>query len=340
MVTLPFAHLLFLSRPLLAAPECLVPAVYAEPRRGRLHPVPASTPELEGVGCVDDAARAAMVCFWASRNGHLEAGDMTVGFLRFLRYMQTNDGFFANFVFDWSGSRNVDGVTSIPGGPWWFARAMLAFAVCSEGHPQDCLEPLAKGLPNLLTPFTDSRVQALAVLALIEMGRRGDLGDLRDACDSSARHLAHQVSLQVPRAPSRYWGEIQEGVLAVAGAVLERPLLVKLAVASATARFASAPATLLHNPELVAYDASSLVWTCRQLRSTSRVSWVERVERASHLWFRGRNAAAAPTMACDLGVFFDGVDGARVSQNAGAESAVEGLSAIFDVFRPSVEPLP
>lgn len=80
----------------------------------------------EGIGCVDDTARAAIVYlrdFELNRNrDSLERARKA---LNFIRYMQADDGEFYNFVFaDYSINR--DGPTSYKSMGWWAARAMWA----------------------------------------------------------------------------------------------------------------------------------------------------------------------------------------------------------------------
>jgi hypothetical protein len=133
-------------------------APYAEPRQradGKIvyrHRHAAETGH-EGLACVDDAARAALLALalveqqgqmpaessgWAHADGpslaeRLPAGARTAlqwaeRWLTFVRYMQLPDGRFANFVLDRSGQRNLTGPTSLPGGVWWTGRALWALA--------------------------------------------------------------------------------------------------------------------------------------------------------------------------------------------------------------------
>jgi hypothetical protein len=123
----------------------------------------------EGLACVDDAARAALLALALAemnrggrgdddsrRGARNETGGVEparendgsalervvpseiegVGealswaqrWLTFVRYMQLADGRFANFVYDDSGRRNLDGRTSHAGGVWWTGRALWALA--------------------------------------------------------------------------------------------------------------------------------------------------------------------------------------------------------------------
>ncbi|MGH2490404.1 MAG: hypothetical protein ACRDF9_02745, partial [Candidatus Limnocylindria bacterium] len=90
---------------------------------------PAAERGFEGVACVDDAARA-LILFsdvW-SATGLTRMRDWAIGLLDFLLYMQTDDGRFVNFISDWSGLRNENGVTSFAGGGFWHARGVGALA--------------------------------------------------------------------------------------------------------------------------------------------------------------------------------------------------------------------
>lgn len=124
-------------------------APYAEPvprADGTLEYRPRRAAESgdEGVSCVDDCARAALLALsLAEREGAFQlpmlggSPPRTQGsdayrwarrWLSFVRYMQLPDGRFANFVLDATGRRNLSGSTSVPGGLWWTGRALWALA--------------------------------------------------------------------------------------------------------------------------------------------------------------------------------------------------------------------
>lgn len=82
----------------------------------------------EGIACVDDAARAAVLCLRdAELHGRAEGLRRAKGFLEFVLAMQAENGEFHNFVF---GDRtiNVDGRTSFKSFGWWAARGIWALA--------------------------------------------------------------------------------------------------------------------------------------------------------------------------------------------------------------------
>lgn len=85
----------------------------------------------EGIACVDDAARAAVVYL-----RHFEiTGEVTSlkrarNLLEFCRFMQADDGQFYNFIFA-DHAINRDGETSFKSLGWWAARGIWAFG---EGY--------------------------------------------------------------------------------------------------------------------------------------------------------------------------------------------------------------
>lgn len=85
----------------------------------------------EGIACVDDAARAAVVALRDYElHGHGESLERARPLLRFVLAMQTEDGQFYNFVFK-DNSINRDGRTSFKSFGWWAARGVWA---CGLGY--------------------------------------------------------------------------------------------------------------------------------------------------------------------------------------------------------------
>jgi hypothetical protein len=86
----------------------------------------------EGIACIDDAARAALV--------YLDDYERTADpaslakarrLLNFVLYMQADDGQFYNFILDRAGTINQTGNTSFKSSGWWAARAARALG---EGY--------------------------------------------------------------------------------------------------------------------------------------------------------------------------------------------------------------
>jgi len=83
----------------------------------------------EGIACVDDVARAALVyLLYYRRTADPQALEMARAALNFVLYMQAEDGEYYNFVFDRNGTINREGRTSYKSWSWWAARAQWALA--------------------------------------------------------------------------------------------------------------------------------------------------------------------------------------------------------------------
>ena len=80
----------------------------------------------EGIGCVDDTARAAVVYLTDfERTGDRKSLERARKALNFVLHMQAEDGEFYNFVLE-DYSINRDGPTSRKSMSWWASRAMWA----------------------------------------------------------------------------------------------------------------------------------------------------------------------------------------------------------------------
>jgi hypothetical protein len=83
----------------------------------------------EGISCVDDAARAAVVYLTDYAATHDPATlDKAQRLLNFVLYMQAEDGQFYNFITDRAGTINKTGNTSYKTSGWWAARGAWALA--------------------------------------------------------------------------------------------------------------------------------------------------------------------------------------------------------------------
>jgi hypothetical protein len=82
----------------------------------------------EGVACVDDAARAAVVYLRHYRlSGDSSSLERARPLLRFVKAMQTDGGRFTNFIRD-DHSVNREGPTSVASFGWWAARGVWSMA--------------------------------------------------------------------------------------------------------------------------------------------------------------------------------------------------------------------
>lgn len=107
----------------------------------------------EGVSCVDDVARVAIVYSELYKIENDELYKMRVKeALDFVLAFQDIDGDFYNFVFD-DGSINKLGVTSRKSGSWWAARAYWAISNCLymfDGDYKNILIKSAKSVEKIL----------------------------------------------------------------------------------------------------------------------------------------------------------------------------------------------
>lgn len=119
----------------------------------------------EGIACVDDAARAAVLLLRRYElTGDASALERARGLLRFVMYMQAENGLFYNFVLDDDLTINRDHRNSRADAfEWWTARAVWALGSCVKTL-QDADSPLATtctlslertfpALDSLLTSF-------------------------------------------------------------------------------------------------------------------------------------------------------------------------------------------
>lgn len=319
-----------LSRPLEIDDEhALGLAVYAD-ETGEM--IVARESGIEGVACVDDAARA--VVLWTdlwSRTKLPVAREWVDGLLAFCRWMQLDDGRFVNFILDWSGVRNLDGVTSRPAGSsFWQARGARAMAKAwrvlgderarvDYQRARACFDegPVA------------SDVRAVQVLAALDAGdppadiarwcedivsqRNGDT--LVDSHDAAEPHL---------------WGHIQEGVLAMAGRALDRPDLIDIARRSADAYLVPLIDGGFTLPTVQPYGAASAAFGMGRLAEVTGDAGYAAAARDARAWFDGRNPARLRVYDRDAGRVADGVDGRHLNPHSGAESNVVGGQALLD----------
>ena len=139
-----------------AGPEAAALAVYATAIHHAHRVRAASDAGFEGVACVDDAARAAILyCRIWKRRRLGWARDSARAMLAFVQYMQEPDGSFLNFVTDWEGEKNRTGRTSVAGATPWTARALHALATGFS-----CLEDF-----SLRRPFEAGHVERLIKLS-------------------------------------------------------------------------------------------------------------------------------------------------------------------------------
>jgi hypothetical protein len=292
---------------------------------------------FEGVACVDDSARAVVLLFDLYREvGDARLLEWAKGLLDFVLYMQRDDGRFHNFIRDWDGTINVDGPTSYAGGTFWQARAVRALAKAHLALRDERVGlPLAQGFAFATEHDAPPDVRAIHVLAAIDLTRAGLTPVLRETlerwCDEIAECRDGDVLRNAPAepAPPHLWGHLQEGALAEAAMILDRPDLLEVARRSAQAFLAPHIERAFPEPTVQPYGVASAVFAMDRLHQvTSEVAYARWREYA-RAWFDGRNSAEKPVYDRESGRVADGIDDGRINAHSGAESNIVGAQALL-----------
>ena len=319
-----------------AGGRALAIAVYADSLD---EPVHAREAGDEGVACVDDAARALeLYCrVWAA-TGRPWALRWCEGLLDFILAMQDADGRWLNFILDWEGTPNRVGRTSVAGGAFWQARAVLAMARASRVLDDERIgDALGRGLACVReASAVPSDVRVLHMLtALTLLGGVDDRSWRASLSAWSDEVLACRrgdVLMNAPEEDGRphLWGHIQEGVLAEAGALLGRDDLIEAACRSAELVVAGPVRTGFDLPRVQPYDVASAIDVLDRLARVTGRRGYSTLATDARAWFAGRNPSRGPVYDRAAGRVADGVDGGVVSSNSGAESNVVAAHALFD----------
>ncbi|MEP6693912.1 MAG: hypothetical protein ABJB39_04655 [Chloroflexota bacterium] len=310
-------------------------AVYADAADRTL---PAADRGFEGVACVDDAARA-LILFtdvW-SATGLPRMRQWALGLLDFLLYMQLEDGRFVNFITEWSGERNLLGVTSFPGGNFWHARGVraLARATLTLGEERARVG-LERGLDHIRAARdVPADIRSIHVLTSLELLRAGAFPELRSElprwCDEIAACRRAGVLFDNPdQQEPHLWGHTQEGVLAEAGVFLGRDDLIAVARQSALTYLAPQIEAAFNEPVVQPYGVASAVYATESLRRVAEEPRFDELWRQARAWFDGRNPARLPVYDREEGRVYDGIDEGKLNLHSGAESNVVGGQALLD----------
>ena len=287
---------------------------------------------IEGVACLDDAARALVL--WSdlwSRTKLPVARAWIDGLLAFCRWMQQDDGRFVNFVLDWSGVRNVDGITSrADGSSFWQARGARAMAkiwrVLGDERARD---DYRRARASFDERPVGADVRAVQVLAALDA--QDPPADIGRWCDDIVSQRRGEVLVDAHDATEPHvWAHIQEGVLAMAGLALRRPELIEVARRSADAYLVPLIAGGFDLPTVQPYGAASAAFAMAQLAHATGDARYAAAARDARAWFDGRNPAGRPVYDREAGRVADGVDGVELNPHSGAESNVVGAQALID----------
>lgn len=318
-----------------AGPDALAVAVYADARQQL---VVANESGLEGVACVDDAARLLdVLCEVWDRSGAGWAKRWAMGLLEFVLWMQEPDGRWLNFVHDWGGTKNRAGITSVSGENFWHARALVgvshAWLTFADERARSAMH---LGLDHAFTKPAPPDVRALHILTARRLIAEAHLHTLLPAIRRWAHELADcrtgdvLMNSTLETGTPHLWAHIQEGVLAWSAGVLEEPALLEVAVRSAEALIVPVVGSGFDLPGCSSYDVASCISTLDRLGEVTGESRWRSLAADARAWFDGRNAASRPVYDAERGRVADGVDEGRVSENSGAEANIEAAAALLD----------
>lgn len=322
----------------------------------------------EGVTCVDDVARAAILYLRlfeksADESHYLKAREA----LDFLLAMQDVDGDFFNFIFA-DGKINRNGPTSRKGGNWWAARGLWALStgawVLSQRDPSYSME-LARAShkafrvllnyerDGLIQGYTD--ISSVALLGAVELYRiSNDLevlnfikrcsGSLRSKLitdkDSIFRGLVDENAPQENVPNWHGWGSRQLEALAMTALALEDDELLGLAADAfkdgAMLLLSAGPVYSLSGfvqlfPQ-IAYAAEAAISTGYTLFSITNDREIATITALLGSWFIGLNSLGQ-SMIGPNGEGYDGMEFSHINRNAGAESTISMLLSLERLSR-------
>jgi hypothetical protein len=287
---------------------------------------------FEGVACIDDVSRALVLwCDLWERTHEPVAREWVDGLLAFCRWMQLDDGRFVNFVLDWRGVRNTDGLTSrADGASFWHARGARAMAkVARTFGDERARADYERARASFDERPVAADVRAVQLLAALDAG--DPPGDIERWCDDIARQRRGDVLVDAHDADEPHpWGHIQEGVLATAGPLLGRPDLVAIARRSADAYLVPLIEGGFDLPMVQPYGVASAAFAMDRLLDATGGERYRTLARDARSWFDGRNPSGQPVYDRASGRVADGVDGGVLNAHAGAESAIAGAQTFID----------
>ncbi len=327
-----------LARPVpFAGPTAIAIAVYSDALN---QPLRAEQAGYEGVACVDDAARALeLYCDLWETTASPWVRRWCEGLLDFVLAMQGADGRWHNFILDWEGAPNQDARTSVAGGGFWQARALLAVARARQVFDGDARieNSLSRGLPHIIeatdVPADVRAIHIRTALTLQEAGDdRGLIDEIALWSDEVAGCRDGERLMNSPdeQGAPHLWGHIQEGVLADAGVRLGRQDLVATACRSAELVFRTVVMSGFDLEHVQPYDVASAVYVLTRIAEVTGTPTYAALAGMARSWFDRRNAAGQPVYDRQAGRVSDGVDGRRVSDNSGAEANIVGAQALFE----------
>jgi hypothetical protein len=288
---------------------------------------------------VDDAARAFVLLsnLWVATGNH-QLRVWAEGLLDFVLWMHAGDGRWVNFIYDWAGTRNLNGPTSTPGPNFWQARATLALTVAVLRLDRAEARPLlSQAIAAAAGSSPPADVRAIHAVAALELLRaEADpwlLSQLGCWCNELAACSLSGVLMNSPdeRGRPHLWAHIQEAVLVDAAVVLDRSDLRGIAQRSADAVFEEVIESGFDLPHIQPYDVESAAFVMDRMAAATDSDRYRDLGRKARAWFSGRNPAGAPVYESDRGRVADGIDDGNLNGHSGAEANISAGLALSDV---------
>lgn len=317
--------------------------IYAVPdpmQDGAYRFVPAAETGYEGIACLDDTARAALLALGVyERSGSRAALSLARRWLTFVEYMQYADGSFANFIRNAAGVRNATGPTSHRGGYWWSARALWALARAYRVTGEK--RYLERYQQCRLPSTSDGKINAVLALSELEIYGATPHDDLRrsilDRCERIVGSGDDPYFRDHPDTDVVHlWGYHQLHAVATAARVLDEPRLLK--PCRRTVQNLVEPDVLdrlwysypdRRKDGVCAYAVSPLVQGLAAMYHATEAKRYRRLALNAAAWFYGRNDARTAMYDPSTGRCRDGIAHGVASLNCGAESAIEaGLAEL------------
>jgi hypothetical protein len=310
--------------------------VYARPLGAGPEPelefITARESGFEGIACVDDVARAAILALQVhEETGSAVALRLARDWLRFVIYMQEPDGRFTNFIGDDAGTKNRHGRTSYAGGRWWTARALWALAMAWRVTGDE--DYLRHFLHGRLTPTRDLKVKALQALALMELYQRRPDDHLRQRicalCDIIVASGPGYFRDRSGQDEVAVWGYHQLQAVARAAHLFAR--LDYVSACADTVRTLVMPVVAdgfyhiypRQRDMQCAYSVSTLVAGLEELYGVSGQACYHDLALQCAAWLDGHNPAGQALYDPATGFCSDGISAETVSPHCGAESTIE-----------------
>ncbi len=310
--------------------------IYARPvgpgREPPLEFITARESGFEGIACVDDVARAALLALSTYEYGGAASALRQGGdWLRFVEYMQGSDGRFTNFIVDEAGAKNLRGQTSRTGGLWWTGRAMWALAAAYRVTGDERYR--RRFLRGRLAPTSDMKIKALQALALMELYQAAPDDAVKRRitvlCDAVVSSGPRYFRDKMGQREAAMWGYHQLQAVARAGRLFSR--LDYIAACEATVKYLAEPVVAkgfyhvypsMRDHQCV-YDVSTLALGLAELYTVTHQERYRELALQCAGWLDGNNPAGKPVYDPRTGRCSDGVTHGEASLNCGAESAIE-----------------